>query len=193
MCFKAPGQGLAYIGADCSQRVCPYGKAHDLVRLRPPPPLLMQTRATATARPLPAHPAHAPPPSPLPLPHTPSLLIPSFSLSSPQISDNTQQLVAVSDADGEAKYVGYVKAPSNTNGMSILRAFLNGGYLYPDDLGIDLRVVSVVSGSDPKIIFQWKTNGQKVRGALSPSPCFLTRVRHLYYPLFSAPPLQPPP
>ena len=35
VCFKAPGTALsqiAYVGADCSQRVCPYGRSHDLVR-----------------------------------------------------------------------------------------------------------------------------------------------------------------
>ncbi len=36
VCFQAPGTAfasqVAYIGADCSQRVCPYGRAHDLVR-----------------------------------------------------------------------------------------------------------------------------------------------------------------
>lgn len=34
ICFRAPGtanQHLAYIGADCSQRVCPYGRTHDLI------------------------------------------------------------------------------------------------------------------------------------------------------------------
>jgi len=33
-CFRAPGtanQHLAYVGADCSQRVCPYGTTHDLI------------------------------------------------------------------------------------------------------------------------------------------------------------------
>lgn len=35
VCFRAPGTQLtqvAYIGADCSQRVCPYGRSHSVVR-----------------------------------------------------------------------------------------------------------------------------------------------------------------
>ncbi len=34
VCFRAPGtanQNAAYAGADCSQRVCPYGRSHDIV------------------------------------------------------------------------------------------------------------------------------------------------------------------
>ena len=37
VCFRAPGTPLsqvAYIGADCSQRVCPYGTSHDMVRVQ---------------------------------------------------------------------------------------------------------------------------------------------------------------
>ena len=79
VCFKAPGTALsqiAYVGADCSQRVCPYGRSHDLVRtafiLRGP-----RARARACAAPnktllrcCPApHRAHAPSLSPAP-PHS---------------------------------------------------------------------------------------------------------------------------
>ena len=34
ICFRAPGTGnqhSSYIGADCSQRVCPYGRTHDFI------------------------------------------------------------------------------------------------------------------------------------------------------------------
>lgn len=34
VCFRAPGTHItqvAYIGADCSQRVCPYGRSHDVI------------------------------------------------------------------------------------------------------------------------------------------------------------------
>ena len=36
VCFRAPGtanQNAAYTGADCSQRVCPYGRSHDIVSI----------------------------------------------------------------------------------------------------------------------------------------------------------------
>jgi len=107
VCFKAPGQGLAYVGADCSQRVCPYGVAHDL------------------------------------------------------ISDNTQVLVPVSDAVGDAMYVGYVMKAGAPSGASVMRAFLNGGFLGTEDMGLDLRVVSTAGSPNPSITFQWKTNQQK--------------------------------
>ena len=69
----------------------------------------------------------------------------------------------MSDAEGDAKYVGFVAA-KGTTGVSTLRAFLNGGFLGTSDLGLDLRVVSVDLAA-PSITFQWKTSSQKVRTA----------------------------
>jgi hypothetical protein len=68
----------------------------------------------------------------------------------------------VSDAAGDAKYVGYVKKAGAASGASIMRAFLNGGFLGSEDMGLDVRVVSR-STTAPSITFQWKTNQQKVR------------------------------
>lgn len=66
--------------------------------------------------------------------------------------------------------VGFVSA----NGVSqpMLQAFLNGGFLLQKDLGIDLRVVDVITSnpSNPAIKFQWKTNTQKVRTVTRAAP-----------------------
>jgi len=105
VCFRAPGtanQNVAYLGADCSQRVCPYGRSHDI------------------------------------------------------ISDSTASLLPQS-VSAANKYVGFVSATGSSSPH--LQAYLNGGFLLPKNLGIDLRVVSVSSQS---LKFQWKTNLQKI-------------------------------
>lgn len=108
ICFSAPGtanQHLAYIGADCSKKVCPYGMTHDV------------------------------------------------------ISDADQELEPVWNGGSS---VGFISA--NGVSTSVLKAFLNGGFLPTADMGLDVRVVRPDSASN-LIKFQWKTSTQKTFGS----------------------------
>ena len=137
MCFRAPGtanQNTAYIGADCSQRVCPFGRSHDIVRWHRP--CVHWRVALLIQRPHPLAPRS-------------------------QITDDTVSFLPQS-VSADHRDVGFVSADGASEPK--LQVFLNGGFLLSKDLGIDLRVVSVVTDSlSPYIKFQWKTNTQKVR------------------------------
>jgi hypothetical protein len=104
----------AYTGADCSLKVCPYGRSHDY------------------------------------------------------ISDASQELLnvnfngvingaAVTNGDSN---VALWKKGDNTNSVPKLKAFLNNGFLYKQDIGVDVQVVSVDSATGIGK-FSWKLNTEK--------------------------------
>jgi hypothetical protein len=91
-----------------------------------------------------------------------------------QISDSSVGFLPQS-VDDANKNVGFVA--SGPSSKPHLQAFLNGGFLLSKDLGIDLRVVSVMpSTASPFIKFQWKTNTQKVRSSSRGLVCTHGRV-----------------
>jgi hypothetical protein len=79
-----------------------------------------------------------------------------------KISDASQELTPIW-GDVSNPSVGFIPT-SPTGGSAKLKAFLNNGFLFQRDLGLDVRVVDIPSDNSA-IKFQWKLSSQKTFGS----------------------------